>query len=87
MAVGSVEELRMSNGQPKAMITGSGFSELALSELRKYRDVTSAELSDHTLTIEFTRPVEVAPIVSLLVSQGARVEEVHKGRPVWKMCL
>ena len=80
MAVGSVEELRTSNSRPKAMITGSGFSELALSELRKNSDVTSAELSDHTLTIEFTRPVEVAPFVSLLVSRGARVEEVRKGQ-------
>lgn len=80
LAVGSVEELRMSNGRPKAIITGRGFSEMALSELKKNPGVTSAELSDHTITIEFACPVEVAPIVSLLVSQGARVEEVHKGQ-------
>jgi len=80
MAVGSVEELRMSNGKPKAIITGSGFSELALSELRRNPDVTSAELSDHTVTVEFDHPVEVAPIVSLLVSKGVQVEEVRKGQ-------
>jgi hypothetical protein len=32
------------------------------------------------VTIEFERPVEVAPVVSFLVSQGALVEEVHKGQ-------
>ncbi len=80
LAVGTVEDLRMSNGKPKAMITGSGFNELALSALRMNPDVSTAELTDDTLTVEFTRPVEVAPIVSQLVSQGARVEEVHKGQ-------
>lgn len=80
MAVGSVEALRMSNGKPKAIITGSGFNEMALSELRKNPEVTSAELSDHTVTIEFERPVEIAPIVSFLVSKGALVEEVRKGQ-------
>ncbi|RPI83008.1 MAG: ABC transporter ATP-binding protein [Chloroflexi bacterium] len=79
-ALGSVEELRMSSGRPKAIITGSGFSEAALLELRKDPDVTTAELSDHTVTIEFERPVEVAPIVSFLVSKGAQVEEVRKGQ-------
>jgi ABC-2 type transport system ATP-binding protein len=80
MALGSVEELRMSNGRPRATITGSGFNELALSELRRVSGVTSVELYDHTLSIEFARPLEVAAIVSLLVSKGARVEEVHKGQ-------
>jgi len=79
-ALGSVEELRMSSGNPKAIITGHGFSEAALSELRKNPDVTTAELTDHTVTIEFERPVEVAPIVSFLVSKGAQVEEVRKGQ-------
>ena len=80
MATGSVEELRMRNGPPKVIITGRGFNETALSELRMNPCVTSAELFDHTLAIEFAHPVEVAPIVSLLVSKGALVEEVHKGQ-------
>lgn len=78
IAVGSIEELRMSNGKPKAVITGSGFTEMALSELSRDSAVTSAQLTDHTVTIEFARPVDIAPIVSYLVAGGARVEEVRK---------
>lgn len=79
-ALGSVEELRMRSGKPKVIITGKGFNEIALTELRKNPEVTSTELSDHTVTIEFKHPVEVGPVVSFLVSKGALVEEVHKGQ-------
>lgn len=80
MAVGSVEELRQNNGNPRAVIIGNSFNESALSDLRRNPDIVSAVIDDHHLTIEFTRPVEVAPIVSLLVSKGAQVEEVRKGQ-------
>jgi len=80
LTVGSVEDLRQNSGNPSTVIIGSGFSELALVDLRMNPDVMSAEVDDHRLMVEFARPVEVAPIVSLLVSKGARVEEVHKGQ-------
>jgi ABC-2 type transport system ATP-binding protein len=79
-ATGSVEELRMTSSKPKAVLTGSSFSEAALSELRQFPCVASVLYSDHTVNIEFNQPVEVAPIVSFLVSKGALVEEVHKGQ-------
>jgi ABC-2 type transport system ATP-binding protein len=78
--VGSVDELRQNGANPGAVIIGSGFSELALAALRTIPEVTSAVVHDHRLTVEFSRPVEMAPIVSLLVSKGAQVEEVHKGQ-------
>jgi ABC-2 type transport system ATP-binding protein len=80
LALGSVEELRMSSGKPRAVITGSGFSEMVLAELRRSPDVVSTDLSGRNLTIEFSKPVEIAPIVSMLVSKGALVEEVRKGQ-------
>lgn len=80
LAIGSVEELRMSSGKPRAVITGSGFSEMVLAELRRSPDVVSTDLSGRNLTIEFSKPVEIAPIVSMLVSKGALVEEVRKGQ-------
>jgi ABC-2 type transport system ATP-binding protein len=79
LAVGSVEELLSKNSQPKAIIKGSGFNNITFSELRLLPDVTSAELLDHTLALEFARPVEVAPIISFLVNKGVRVEEISKG--------
>lgn len=80
LTVGSVEDLRQNSGIPNAVIIGSGFSENALADLSRNPDVTSAKVQDHRLVVEFARPVEVAPIVSLLVSRGARVEEVRKGQ-------
>ena len=80
LTVGSVEELRLNSGNPSAVIIGSGFSEIALADLRTNPDVKSAEVSDHRLTVEFARSVEMAPIVSLLVGKGAQVEEVRKGQ-------
>jgi ABC-2 type transport system ATP-binding protein len=80
LTVGAVEDLRQNSGRPSAVIIGSDFSEPALADLRMNPDVMSAEVHDHRLVVEFARPVEVAPIVSLLVSKGARVEEVRKGQ-------
>jgi ABC-2 type transport system ATP-binding protein len=80
MAVGTVEELRTRNGKPKALISGSGFSEATLNAMRKDPNITSAEVSDHTLTIVFEHLTEIAPFVSFLVSEGAFVEEVRKGQ-------
>lgn len=80
LAVGSVEELRFKNSKPKAIITGSGFSEAALHTLRDDPNIASAEISDHTLTIVFEHLMEIAPFVGFLVSNGASVEEVRKGQ-------
>jgi ABC-2 type transport system ATP-binding protein len=80
LAVGSVEDLRKSSDKPSAIILGDGFNEEALTDLRSRPDILSAEVYDHRLKIEFTKPAELAPIVKLLVSKGTRVEEIHKGQ-------
>ncbi len=80
LAMGTVEDLRQDSGNPSAVIIGRGFNEDVLADLRRNRDIVSARVDDHHLTVEFAKPVEMAPIVSLLVSKGAQVEEVRKGQ-------
>lgn len=80
LAINTVDELRQSISKPVVTVTGSGFSEEVLSELRRNSEINSACIENHTLSIEFTHPVEIAPIVNFLVSQGVRVEEIQKAR-------
>ncbi|RPI78243.1 MAG: ABC transporter ATP-binding protein [Chloroflexi bacterium] len=80
VAVGSVEELRSSSGKPQATISGSNFSELGLSMIRQNPDVAGVTLNGKQLTIELKRPIDVAPLVSQLVANGAMIEEVRKGQ-------
>lgn len=80
VAVGAVEELRSSSGKPQATITGSDFSEAALSALRQNPEVAAVTLNGKQLTIDLKNPVDVAPLVSQLVANGAMIEEVRKGQ-------
>jgi ABC-2 type transport system ATP-binding protein len=80
LAVGSVEDLRKSSDKPSAVIIGNGFNEEALMDLRSKPEILSVEVYDHRMKIELAKPVELAPIVRLLVSKGTQVEEIHKGQ-------
>jgi ABC-2 type transport system ATP-binding protein len=48
--------------------------------LRQRLEVSSAELNESHLTIDLTGDVDTAPLVGLLVSQGALIDEVRKGK-------
>lgn len=79
LAVGPLEQLRAQAGGPRLVITGSGFHPPVLEALRQRPEVERVELNERHLTIHLARPVESAPLVSLLVAAGAEVEEVRKG--------
>ncbi len=79
LALGSPDELRRTSGTPKLDITGTGFDQHVLDLLRVRPEVVNVTSDDGRLIIE-TRPgTETAPLVSLLTSAGAQIEEVHKG--------
>lgn len=80
LAVGSPDELRARTGGPRAEIVGHGFSEAILAQLRARPEIASAELQNSHLSIELRGDAELAAIVSLLVSAGAQVEEVRRGK-------
>jgi len=87
LAVGTLDELRAHNEAPRVEVTGSGFSEAILSNLRGRPEVRGVAAGDGKLTIELRPGVPTASpapavrgLVRLLVESGAEVEEVHKNK-------
>jgi ABC-2 type transport system ATP-binding protein len=80
VAIGSPDGLRARSGTPRLEIVGRGFSEDALDLLRGRPEVLDVELVDQHLAIDLREDVDVAPLVSLVVSRGVEVEEVRRGK-------
>jgi ABC-2 type transport system ATP-binding protein len=79
LAIGHPDELRAQSGVPKAEILGRGFTPEVLLALRSLPMVASTEVRNGRLTIGLRGPSDLAPVVTLLVTLGAQIEEVHKG--------
>jgi ABC-2 type transport system ATP-binding protein len=79
LTVGAPDELRARTGEPQAEIVGRGFTDDLLAQLRQRSEVTNLTRNNTHLTIGL-RPgtIDIAPLVSALVSGGAQIEEVHK---------
>lgn len=79
LAVGHPDELRARAGGPRVEFIGRGFTDGMLCRVRARPEVTAAELQNGRLTAGLCREARVAPLVSLLVSEGAELEEVRRG--------
>lgn len=80
LAVGHPDELRATAGGPRAEVVGRGFNDETLARLRARSEVAAAELENGRLCLELSGEVDVAPLISLLVTSGVEVEEVRKGK-------
>ena len=80
VALGHPDELRARAGGPRVEVFGRGFTEDALSLLRARPEVADAEARNGQLSIDLLGEAATAPLVSLLVSAGAEVEEVRRGK-------
>lgn len=80
VAMGHPDELRARAGGPRVEIVGRGFTDDALSLLRARPEVAAAETTNGHLSIDLLQEAATAPLVSLLVSAGAEVEEVRRGK-------
>ena len=81
LAVGHPDELRARSGAPpRAEVIGRGFNEEVLALLRARPEVAAADLQNERLLIDLRGEVDIAPLVSLMVSAGVEVEEVRKGK-------
>jgi ABC-2 type transport system ATP-binding protein len=80
VAVGHPNELRARASSPWMEIIGHGFNRNALDMLRAQPQVVNADVHNGRLAIELHQENDVAPLVSLLVSAGAQVEEVRRGK-------
>jgi len=80
LTVGSPDQLRAKQGTPRVEILGRGFSETVMASLRARPEVVKVEQRDNRMLIDLRGAVDTAPLVSLMVSAGAQVEEVRRGR-------
>jgi ABC-2 type transport system ATP-binding protein len=78
LAVGTPAELRSRKQSNRLEISGSGFSDELLTQLRLRPEVATAVSQNGKLIIGLRQPSEASPIISLILTTGASVEEVHK---------
>ena len=80
VALGHPDQLRAQAGGLRVEVSGRGFGEEALSLLQQRPEVAAVEAQNGRLIIDLSRESAAAPLVSLLVSTGAEVEEVRRGK-------
>jgi len=80
LAVGTPDELRAHTSHPQVEIIGAGFNEHIVDLLKARPEVSTVELHNNHLSIQLHHTVNIAPLVSLMVSEGVLVEEVRKGK-------
>jgi ABC-2 type transport system ATP-binding protein len=80
ITVGTPEQLRVRTDKPTAEIYGKGFSERAMAALRTLPQVGAVSQHNDHLLVELEPGAETSPLISLLVREGAEVEEVRKGQ-------
>jgi len=80
VAVGQPEELRRHAGSPRLEIIGKGFNGDVINLLEGLPDVSSVELKEDQLTINFARDIDTAPLVNRMVASGVQIDEVRKGK-------
>jgi len=80
LAIGTPDSLRTRSGSDRLEIIGSDISEQALSQLRARPEVVSLQQRNSHLNIEIKPDTETAPLVTLLVTAGAQIDEVRKGK-------
>lgn len=80
LAVGPLDKLQAQAGGSRVEILGRGFGPELLEQVRGRPEVRSLHAQNGNLSIELSGPVEVAPLVRLLITGGAEVEEVRKDK-------
>jgi ABC-2 type transport system ATP-binding protein len=80
VVMGSPDDLQARVGGPRVEITGRGFSERALRLLQAHPQVGIIERKNNHLVIDLLTETDTAALVNILVSAGAQVEEVRRGK-------
>lgn len=78
LAVGAPETLRNCRRLRRVIVSGLGFDETLLADLRQRSEIATAQIRNSHLEIELTADTSTAPLVSWLVQRGGVVEEVCK---------
>jgi ABC-2 type transport system ATP-binding protein len=78
LSVGSLEQLRSEEDRSRVLITGNGFTQAILDQLRIQPMVRAVIQKNSHLEITLWNPGEVSGLLSFLINAGAQVQEVHK---------
>jgi ABC-2 type transport system ATP-binding protein len=78
VATGHPDELRAHTGRPRVEVVGRGFNEFIIERLLAHPDVLAAASDNGRLYIDLKDEAESSQLISLLVSEGAQVEEVRR---------
>ena len=76
--MGSPDELRQRGAGNRAEVEGRGFSSSVIEKLRQRPEVERAEAQNGRLSLLLKDGAGMAPLVSLLVMEGAEIEEVRR---------
>jgi ABC-2 type transport system ATP-binding protein len=80
LACGTIDQLQKQATRPQVQIRGSGFTPDVLDLLQNQPIVAEVQRDNGTITVGLTEPADTHHLVSLLVSAGAQVEEIHKSK-------
>ena len=80
LLVGSIDELRTGKDSSQLVITGSGFTDGILDQLRRQPVVEGVTKQNGHLEITLSNPADISCVLGLLIRAGAQIEEVHKNR-------
>jgi ABC-2 type transport system ATP-binding protein len=78
VAVGPPSELRQRGGARQVDFVGRGFGTSLVDALRSRPDVEAVETKKDGITVRLARDASASPLVTLLVREGAEIEEVKK---------
>jgi ABC-2 type transport system ATP-binding protein len=79
LAVDSPDILRAQTGSHRVEILGRGFSSDLVRQVESQSYVSRVTAHDTKLSVELRDTNDPAPLVALLVTEGASIEEVHRG--------
>ena len=80
LTVGHPDELLPQDGKVTVDVTGRGFTDELVSKLQSRPGVTDVRQVGYGLALELENGSVIAPLVTLMVTEGAEIEEVRKGR-------
>lgn len=78
IAVGPPADLTARSRANRLTIAGRGFDDTVVAALRARPEVLAVSTGAGKLLVDLEEGVDTAPLVSLMVSEGAAVEEVQK---------
>jgi ABC-2 type transport system ATP-binding protein len=80
LTVGNPKQLRAGKDASRLQITGSGFTQSVIEQLKSHPMVESVSQQNSHLELTLSQSASTSTLVSFLIKTGVQVEEVHKNK-------